>query len=50
LCQSHPKYNAKYSLVNKFVREEKFYNIDGEDGLIKGLMKEMPVNTYKTKR
>lgn len=41
--------NAIKTIVNRSIREEKFYDIDGEEGLVKELMKEIPVNIYKAK-
>jgi ATP-dependent DNA helicase RecQ len=41
--------NAIKAIVNRSIREEKYYDIDGEDGLVKELMKEIPVNIYKAK-
>lgn len=41
--------NAIKTIVNRSIREEEFYNIDGDDGLVKELMKEIPVNIYKAK-
>lgn len=41
--------SAIKAIVNKSIREEKFYDVDGEDGLISELMKLMSISTYKAK-
>lgn len=41
--------NAIKTIVNRSIREEKFYNIDGDEGLISELMKLISVNIYKAK-
>lgn len=48
--QSYETYiNAIKTIVNRSIREEKFYNIDGDEGLISELMKLLSVNIYKAK-
>jgi len=48
--QNYKRYiNAIKTIVNRSIREEKFYNIDGNDGLVSELMKLIPVNIYKAK-
>ena len=48
--QSYEKYfNALKSIVNRSIRDEKYYSIDGEDGLVSALMKEININIYKSK-
>jgi len=42
-------FNAIKTIVNKSIREEKFYDVDGDTGLVNALMKLIPVNTYKAK-
>lgn len=41
--------NAIKAIVNRSIREEKFYDIDGDDGLVSELMKLLPINIYKAK-
>lgn len=41
--------NAIKTIVNKSIREEKFYDVDGDKGLVKELMKLVTINTYKAK-
>lgn len=41
--------NAIKAIVNRSIREEKFYDIDGDNGLVIELMKLLPVNIYKAK-
>jgi ATP-dependent DNA helicase RecQ len=41
--------NAIKTIVNKSIREEKFYDVDGDTGLVKELIKLIPVNIYKAK-
>lgn len=53
----HSDYAQKYqsyfkaikAVVNKSVREEKYYGTDGQDGLVKELLKLLPVNQYKAR-
>lgn len=48
--QNYEKYmNAIKTIVNRSIREEKFYNIDGEDGLVNELMNLLNINIYKAK-
>lgn len=41
--------NAIKTIVNKSIREEKFYDMDGDDGLVGELRKLLLVNVYKAK-
>jgi ATP-dependent DNA helicase RecQ len=41
--------NALKTIVNRSVREERYYSIDGKDGLVDALMKELNINIYKSK-
>ncbi len=41
--------NAIKTIINKSIREEKFYDIDGKDGLVKELMSLIYVNEYKAR-
>ncbi len=41
--------NSIKTIINKSIREEKFYSVDGEDGLVNQLMKAMKINIYKAK-
>lgn len=48
--QNYEKYmNAIKAIVNRSTREDKFYDIDGEDGLVSELMKLLNINIYKAK-
>lgn len=41
--------NSIKAIVNRSVREEKFYNIDGEKSLVTELMENVKINKYKAK-
>lgn len=41
--------HALKTIVNKSIREEKFYDIDGDNGLVKELMSLLHINIYKAK-
>ena len=42
--------NTLKTIVNRSVREEKYYDIEGEEGLVKQLQKEIPlINIYKAR-
>lgn len=41
--------SAIKKIVNKFIREEKFYDIDGDTGLVQELVYEIPINIYKAR-
>ena len=41
--------SALKRIINKSIREEKFYDVDGENGLVEELMKLLSINKYKAK-
>lgn len=41
--------NVLKSIVNKSIREKKYYNVDGEDGLVEELQRNLSINKYKSK-
>ncbi len=41
--------NAIKKIVNKSIREEKYYDIDGDTGLVQELVNEIPINVYKAR-
>ncbi|HHY81852.1 MAG TPA: ATP-dependent DNA helicase RecQ [Clostridiales bacterium] len=42
-------FTALKTIVNRSIRNEQYYSIDGEDGLVSALMKEIKINIYKSK-
>ena len=48
--QSYEQYlGALKTIVNRSIREEKYYSIDGEYGLVSALMEELNINIYKSR-
>lgn len=49
LAKYEQYFSALKTIVNRSIRDEKYYSIDGEDGLVSALMKELNINIYKSR-